>query len=59
MNYDEATIDEVLRALIEDSDLEEVVSCLDMICNEQDKKLMMFNEKGVEYPSLKHLFKQK
>lgn len=56
MNYDDATIDEVLRQLIKDSDLEEVVCCLDMICNEQGKKIIMFNESGVEYPSFKHLF---
>lgn len=57
---DEATIDDALRELIEDSDLEEVVSCLDMICKESNRHLMMFNGNGVEYPSLKHLFnKQK
>ena len=59
MNYDEATIDEVLRALIDDSDLEEVVCCLDMICKEQNKHIMMFNGTCVEYPSVKHLFRQK
>jgi hypothetical protein len=56
---DNATIDDALRELIEDSDLEEVVCCLDMICNEQNKHIMMFNGTGVEYPSVKHLFRQK
>ena len=56
MNYDEATIDEVLKALIDDSDLEEVVSCLDMICNEQDKFILLVKKGTIEYPNL---FRQK
>lgn len=49
---DEASIDDALRELIADSDLEEVVSCLDMICQEGNRHLMMFNGNGVEYPFL-------
>jgi len=49
---DEATIDDALRELIEDSDLEEVVSCLDMICNEQNKFLLLIKKGTIEYPNL-------
>jgi len=53
---DNATIDDALRELIEDSDLEEVVSCLDMICNEQDKFILLVKKGTIEYPNL---FRQK
>ena len=49
---DNATIDDALRELIEDSDLEEVVSCLDMICNEQNKFLLLIKKGTIEYPNL-------
>ena len=41
---------------INDSDLEEVVSCLDMICNEQDKFILLVKKGTIEYPKL---FRQK
>jgi len=49
---DEIDIDTILRSLIEDSDLEEVVSVLDIIAQEtENKNIQMFDEDGVRcYP---------
>lgn len=47
---EEFSIDEVLRCLIVDSDLEEVVSCLDMIAKESGLNVEM-HKNGVQvYP---------
>ncbi|RLC36640.1 hypothetical protein DRH29_04200 [candidate division Kazan bacterium] len=49
---DEIDIDTILRSLIEDSDLEEVVSVLDIIAQEtENKNIQMFDEDDVRcYP---------
>ena len=47
---DSLSIDDILRSLIKDSDLEEVACCLDMIAKENMKEINMF-ENGVRiYP---------
>ncbi len=46
------TIDEFLRGLITDSDLEEVVSTLDMIARESGLKIEMYNKDRIrQYPA--------
>ena len=46
----EASIDEVLRALILDSDVMEVVACLDLITTEEGTRIAMYNWTGMIYP---------
>ena len=49
---DNMTIDDILRGLIEDSDLIEVACCLDMIAQEDGKKVVLFCKKeGRIYPA--------
>ena len=46
------TIDDILRGIIEDSDLIDVACCLDMIAQEDGKKIILFsNEDGRIYPA--------
>jgi hypothetical protein len=48
---DDESIDEILRGLIKDSDIIEVTCCLDMIAQEKDSHIVMFNRTGVrQYP---------
>lgn len=54
---DNITIDELLRGLIADSDLMEVVCALDMIAQENGRELEMYrlneNKNGIkEYPAV-------
>jgi len=48
---DELTIDEVLRCLIADSDLEEVVCALDFIAGEKGRCVEMYKNGVREYPT--------
>ena len=49
--YDDMTVDECLRALIRDTTLLDVVSCLDLIANERGIFLKLFDKDGKkEYP---------
>jgi len=48
---DNLSIDEVLRLLINESDLEEVAACLDMICRDEGKSIVLSSENGVIYPA--------
>lgn len=41
---DSLSIDEVLRCLIIDSDLEEVVCCLDMIAKEHGQRVKLYDK---------------
>lgn len=45
------TIEEVLLGLIADSDLEEVVCCLDFIAKKEGKRIVMFTKDGRIYPA--------
>lgn len=47
---DSLSVDEVLRCLIEDTDLMEVVCCLDMIAKETERRVVLNNLDGQEYP---------
>lgn len=50
---DKLSIDDLLRGLVEDSDLEEVVCCLDMIAKETGYYLELVSNKGIrKYPNL-------
>lgn len=48
---DVLSIDDLLRGLIADSDLEEVVCCLDFIAKESDRKVEMYCRGVREYPA--------
>jgi hypothetical protein len=49
--YDDMTVDECLHALIRDTTLLDVVSCLDLIANERGVFLKLFDKDGKqEYP---------
>lgn len=47
----EVSVDEVLRELIKDTDLIEVICCLDMIATESGSRVAMFNWEGRQYPA--------
>ena len=49
----EDSIEEVLLGLIEDSDLIEVVCCLDLISRKEGKKIRMFMDEEQVYPVVK------
>ena len=51
LDYDKASIDEVLRDLINGSGLIEVTCCLDMIATEKGSRVAMFNWEGRQYPA--------
>ena len=51
LDYENASVDEVLRDLIGATSLTEVVCCLDMITIESKKRLAMFSSMGREYPA--------
>lgn len=44
------SFDEILRSLIMDADLEEIVCCLDIIASEQDKEVKLFEGDKQIYP---------
>lgn len=48
---DELSIDDVLRCLINDSDIEEVVCCLDFIAHEDGMNVEMYKNGVREYPA--------
>ncbi len=47
----EKSIEEILLELIADSDLDEVVCCLDFIAKREGKRLAMFTKDGRIYPA--------
>lgn len=49
---DSLSLDEVLRCLIEDTDLIEVACCLDQIAKETERRVVLNNLDGQEYPAL-------
>lgn len=48
---DELSIDEVLRCLIEDTDLIEVACCLDQIAKETGRRVVLNHGDDQEYPA--------
>ena len=50
-HVDGISIDDFLRGLIDDSDLIEVVCCLDMIARESGKKVELYKDGVREYPA--------
>jgi hypothetical protein len=50
-DFKEASVDEILRILIDDTDLLEVVACLDMIAIKKGTRVSAFDWSGMIYPS--------
>lgn len=48
---EDISVDEALRALIADTDLVEVVCCLDMIAREDDGRVELHDPTGTVYPA--------
>jgi len=49
-DFKNASIDEILRILIDDSDFLEVIACLDMIAIEKRSRVASFDSAGRTYP---------